>query len=425
MNAAECCARALERIADDAHLNAWSFVADHEALAAAHDSDARRLEGRALGPLDGQLVAIKGNFAVAGWPHEGGLAARSGVRATADAPVVARLRAAGAILLGLTTMDEGALGAEGIALNGPIHHPSAFGHSVGGSSSGSAVAVAAGHCDFALGSDTIGSVRIPAALSGTIGFKPSPGRLSTAGLLPVHPRFDHVGPIVSRLEQLSEILSVLGDPIGNASPAGTTSRSNVTIGVIEDLAELGVSTAVESAYQRACRAVAGAGVHLHGMRLAPLDPSRLRRAIFTLCEHAMWQQHREHWLKRPQDYSPRLNEWLRFGSTLTADRLATFEQRITDFCVEWRAQTDGFSAVLTPTTPVIGFVHGSPPATLADLTALATAAGAPALSLPGPAPDTADTSSQHRIGLQFIGAPGDDHRLRELVAVMASALHAA
>lgn len=425
MNAAERCERALVRIADDARLNAWSFVADRDALAAARDSDARHREGRPLGPLDGQLVAIKGNFAVTGWPYEGGLAARAGIRATADAPVVARLRAAGAILLGLTTMDEGALGAEGIALNGPIHHPLAFGYSVGGSSGGSAVAVAAGHCDFALGSDTIGSVRIPAALSGTIGFKPSPGRLSTEGLLPVHRRFDHVGPIVSRLEQLPAIFSVVGDPTANVSPADTASRAEVTIGVIEDLAELGVSAAVESAYQQACHAMAGAGVRLHGMRLASLEPARLRRALFALTEHAMWQQHREHWLKRPQDYSPRLSEWLRFGSTLTADRLATFEQRITDFCVAWQKQTTGFSAVLTPTTPVTEFVHGSPPANLADLTALATAAGAPALSLPGPWAETVGISPAHRIGLQFIGGPDDDHRLRALVAVLSSTLQTA
>ena len=422
MNALERCERSLARIARDARLNAWSFVASAEALAAARASDVRHLEGRRRGPLDGQLVAIKGNLAVAGWPHEGGLTVRAGVRASVDAPVVARLRAAGAVLLGLTTMDEGALGADGIALSGPIHHPSAFGQSVGGSSGGSAVAVAAGHCDFALGSDTIGSVRIPAALTGTIGFKPSSGRLDTAGLLPVHPRFDHVGPLVSRLEQLPAILAALGDPTGIATSSSVVLQPDISIGVIEDLTAMGVSSAVESAYQHACRAVARAGVRLQRIRLAPLDPARLRRAIFALAEHAMWQQHCEHWWKRPQDYSPRLSEWLRYGSTLTPDRLATFEKRIADFCAAWREQTDELVAVLTPTTPVLGFAHDSPPATLADLTALATAAAAPALSVPGPVVETSQGSQPQRLGLQFIGSPGDDHRLYELVTALSSAL---
>lgn len=419
MSALERCERALARIAEDARLNAWAFIARDDALAAAREHDLRRVAHRLHGPLDGQLVAIKGNIAVAGWPHEGGLGVRRGLRATADAPIVARLRAAGAILLGLTTMDEGALGAEGMALTGPIHHPRALGRSIGGSSGGSAVAVAAGHCDWALGSDTIGSVRIPAALTGIVGFKPSPGRLSTDGVIPVHPDFDHVGLLGATLDALLAVRIVLDDAPPRPRTPHRARVGIIRVGIIEDLATVGVSREVERAYRTTLNDLERIGVELVRVALAPLEPGRLRRAIFALAEHAMWRQHRDESQRRPQDYSSRLTALLRYGSTLSAAKLAELDARIRDFRASWQNATQGLDAVVTPTTPVMAFPHDSPPATLADLTALATAAGAPALSVPATLVEAQD-EIPHPVGLQWIGSPGEDDHLCQLVAELMS-----
>ena len=148
----EAAIRNIER--DD--LNAWCHLDLEAARAAALASDHRAANAQSLSAIDGCLIGIKANIAVAGWPWAGGLRSRQHARADDDAAVIQRLRAAGAILLGQTTMDAGALGASGRSMQGAIRHPLDPTLSVGGSSGGSAAADAAGHCEAALGSDTSG-----------------------------------------------------------------------------------------------------------------------------------------------------------------------------------------------------------------------------------------------------------------------------
>ena len=168
---------------DNTRLGAFTFVAAEAARAAARESDARRAAGVPLGALDGIPVALKANIAVRGWPYTAGLRFRQQEIAAQDAFLVRRLRAAGAVLLGLTNMDEGALGAEGM---NPWYlttqNPLRAGYCAGGSSSGSAAAVAADLCAFAVGTDTIGSLRIPAAFCGCASIKPSFGFQATISL---------------------------------------------------------------------------------------------------------------------------------------------------------------------------------------------------------------------------------------------------
>ncbi|HEY6543441.1 MAG TPA: amidase, partial [Dokdonella sp.] len=146
------------------HRDLGAFLAlDDGAPAQAAASDARRAGGRAIGRLDGLAVAIKDNFDVAGLPTSAGLPGRRVRIASQDASAVARLRAAGAVILGKTNLDEGVLGTTSNNPHyGAVQNPLRRGYTAGGSSGGSAAAVAAGLCSFALGSDTLGSVRIPA-----------------------------------------------------------------------------------------------------------------------------------------------------------------------------------------------------------------------------------------------------------------------
>jgi aspartyl-tRNA(Asn)/glutamyl-tRNA(Gln) amidotransferase subunit A len=167
------------------------------ARAAADASDARRRRGDALGPLDGRIVSIKDLFDVAGEPTTAGSVIRREAAAPLDdALVVQRLRQAGAVIIGKTNMTEFAF--SGVGLNPHYGTPgNAYDASLipGGSSSGAGVSVAEGTSEISIGSDTGGSVRIPAALNGVVGFKPTASRIPLTGVFPLSPSLDSVGPL--------------------------------------------------------------------------------------------------------------------------------------------------------------------------------------------------------------------------------------
>lgn len=204
---------ALQRIseADQPRYNAITWLFADEARAAAELSDTRRQRGEALGQLDGIPVLIKDNIEVRGWPTSAGSVMLRDVIAQTDAPLVTTLRHQGAVLIGKTAMHELAAGITGASsLTGFTHNAWQEGRSPGGSSSGSAVAVAAGYVPLAIGSDTAGSVRIPAAFNGLFGLRLTRGALSTAGIVPLSPTQDIPGPLVRSAPDLriaSEVLS--------------------------------------------------------------------------------------------------------------------------------------------------------------------------------------------------------------------------
>ena len=164
------------------------------------------------GALAAVTVGVKANIAVKGLPFHAGLAGLQDRIAERDAEVVSRLRAAGAVILGTLNMEEAALGSKTDNPHfGPVQNPHRIGFSPGGSSGGSGAAVAAGLCDVALGTDTMGSVRIPAAHCGVYGFKPATGRVSQDGLEPADSALDAIGPLARDLDMLERAARVISD----------------------------------------------------------------------------------------------------------------------------------------------------------------------------------------------------------------------
>jgi aspartyl-tRNA(Asn)/glutamyl-tRNA(Gln) amidotransferase subunit A len=164
-------------------------------------------------PVAGQLVGIKDLFNVDGMPTKAGTNAKLPALGHGESPVVTRLKEGGAIIIGKTNMHEVALGATGENMHtGDVKNPHDPLRQSGGSSSGSAVAVATGQCDFALGSDTGGSVRIPAAFCGVVGFKPTFGVLSLEGGLYLSPTCDHAGILAKTVAQCREVFDYLAQP---------------------------------------------------------------------------------------------------------------------------------------------------------------------------------------------------------------------
>ena len=272
-SAVDVCEQALARIeAHNTALNAFNTVIGDRALARAAAID--RHPDRASLPLAGVPVAVKDNLCT------------SGVRTTAssrilehfvppyDATVVSRLEAAGAIVVGKTNCDEFAMGSsnENSAF-GPARNPWDTDRIPGGSSGGSAVAVAARMTPLALGSDTGGSIRQPAALCGLVGLKPTYGRVSRYGLLAFASSLDQVGPFARTVEDAAIALNVLAgadpndatsapEPVPDYTAALTASLSGIRIGVPRALVDQGVDAEVASAFQAALDACTSAGATL-------------------------------------------------------------------------------------------------------------------------------------------------------------------
>jgi len=201
-------------------LNAFITVTADSALAQAHEAEAEIQEGRWRGPLHGIPIAIKDLFETAGVRTTSASGLLRDRVPTEDSEVVRRLKGAGAVILGKLNMHEFAYGGSSIvSFFGPVRNPWSTEHIAGGSSSGSAVAVAAGLCYGALGSDTGGSIRQPAAYCGVVGLKPTYGRVSTRGVIPLSWSCDHVGPMTRSVADAAIMLQILAgyDPEDSTS----------------------------------------------------------------------------------------------------------------------------------------------------------------------------------------------------------------
>ncbi len=257
----------------DGEVHAFLLVTGDEARSAADAIDAAVADGRDPGPLAGVPVALKDNLCTKGIPTTRASRILEGWRPPYDATVVTRLRRAGAVVVGKTNLDEFAMGSSTEnSCAGPTRHPADPSRVPGGSSGGSAAAVAAGFVPLALGSDTGGSVRQPAALCGTVGVKPTYGAVSRYGLVAFASSLDQIGPLAASVEDAALLLEVIAghDPldstsIAQAAPEVTASLdvgvAGLRVGVCDELVE-GTAPDVVARVQQAADALVDAGAHV-------------------------------------------------------------------------------------------------------------------------------------------------------------------
>jgi aspartyl-tRNA(Asn)/glutamyl-tRNA(Gln) amidotransferase subunit A len=352
------------------------------------------------GPLSGLTVGIKANIAVKGLPWTAGMALFRNRNATEDAEVVKRLRAAGAAIPGTLNLEEAALGAKtDNPWFGATQNPHRPGYTPGGSSGGSAAAVAAGLCDAALGTDTMGSIRIPASYCGIYGFKPANAAVSQNGLEPAEPSLDVIGPLardLDTLERVARVISDFGEGDGNATETQAAGAFLSDLGGVECTAD------VRATYDKA-------KAHLGALQSVGLSIplSRLRFAGFIRTSRAMAAHLAD---ADPTLLSPNLKRLLRYGPDRKTDDWAEDQRILATLANEIRALVTRNSFLILPTAPQPAFPHSDPaPANQADFTCIANIAGLPAVTFP--AGWSADGLP---IGVQLVGQIGHEAGLFDL-----------
>jgi len=335
----------LERIARfDPALNAFITVTAESALREAALAEQEIASGRWRGPLHGVPIALKDLIDTAGVPTTAGSRVFAGRVPAEDAAVVTCLRAAGAVLLGKLNLHEFAYGGSGvISAFGAAHNPWDLTRITGGSSSGSAAAVAAGLCYAAVGTDTAGSIRVPAACCGIVGLKPTYGLVSAEGVVPLAVSYDYVGPLARTVADCAAVLSVLVGEDFTPAPAPIAElRLGIPRGEFCD----GLSPAVRQVWEGALELWRSLGAEITEFNLEHSNDRALANAE-ALAYHAPMLEHSS------DLYDPRTLARIRAGRVLSEDEL----QRLRAELARQRERvTDVFRTVdllVTPTMPVV------------------------------------------------------------------------
>lgn len=390
----------------ESQLQAWVLVDRQAAMATAERRAAEAAEGRCRGPLHGVPVGIKDIVDVAGMPTRAGSTLTDAAAATVDAPVVARLRAAGAIVLGKTVTTEFA----GYDPAG-TRNPWGLDRSPGGSSSGSAAAVAAGMCLAAIGSQTGGSLTRPASYCGVASCKPTFGRVDTTGVVPVSRHLDHLGPIARRTADLAYMLDAMVPDGGviEAFVSALRSRQPPRLGVLEEEFVDRAAAPVALAIQDSLRVLEEAGGSL-SVRSVPSGFDDVHAMHWRIMAVDVATFHRGRYLDRCSGYGRSFGSLIEDGlgtSEVAYQEALAHQQRFRTAALKALADVDALVTPATPTAaPLWQAGTGDPRFNIPW-----SYAGLPTVSLPsGLTPDGLP------IALQLVGRPQDEPRLLAIAA---------
>lgn len=324
--------------------------AQQQALAA----DQRRAAGKHLSALDGVPVSVKDLFDVAGQVTTAGSRVLAGAAvATEHAAVVERLLQAGAVVIGKTNMTEFAY--SGLGLNPHFGTPAnpwdrAARRIPGGSSSGAAVAVADGMCFGTIGSDTGGSVRIPAAFCGLTGFKPTARRIASGGLLPLSPSLDSIGVIAHDVASCIALDTLIAEQALQPEPQ---SLERARFAVPQTLMLDGLDEEVATAFQRSLQRLAQAGAQIESIPCSEFAELAEINAAGGFTAVESWRWHHSLIAEHANAYDPRVLSRIRRGQPLGESDLQQLRQLRADWQQRVTAKVQGFDALLMPTAPLL------------------------------------------------------------------------
>ena len=327
---------------------------DDEALAAARRADALQARGAPLPPLAGLPVTVKDLYDVAGHTTLAGSVLREGrPAATEDAAAVARLRAAGAAITGLTNMTEFAFSGVGINPHrGTPRNPcdTAVARIPGGSSSGAAVSVALGLAVAGLGADTGGSIRVPAALCGLVGFKNTQSRTPLAGAFPLSFTLDTV---CAMTRSVADCLLVDGVLAGAPLAVAARGLAGTRLALPQTLMLEGLQPAVAAAFQRALSRLSAAGASIVEVPLRELSEIAQINTPGGFSAVEAYALHRHDLQNQRQRFDPRVAARIALGEGVSAADYITMQQRRRDWIARTGLALEGFDALLCPTVPMV------------------------------------------------------------------------
>jgi aspartyl-tRNA(Asn)/glutamyl-tRNA(Gln) amidotransferase subunit A len=405
------CLETIERL--NPTLNAFITVTAESALAEATQAEKEIQAGRWRGPLHGIPIGLKDLIDTAGVRTTAASAVHKDRIPTVDADVATKLRAAGSIFVGKHNLHEFAYGGSSLISHfGPVRNPVDPGFVAGGSSGGSAAAVASGMCYAAIGTDTAGSIREPAALSGIVGLKPTFNLVSTRGIIPLSQSLDHAGPITRCVEDAAILLDFITDTKANYRDRLRTDISEFVIGVprrffFEDL-DADVARSVEQAIEDFRRI--GATI-----REIELSVSTDR----TLQAYESYAYHRATAASAPDLYQPETLRRIKSGERVTESQYQTAIRELRKTRAEIADNFREMDVLLTPTTPVPAqrisdLISNQALLRPAELLLLRNTRpvnvwGLPAISVP-----CGFTGEGLPIGLQIVGPPSRDALVLQL-----------
>jgi aspartyl-tRNA(Asn)/glutamyl-tRNA(Gln) amidotransferase subunit A len=347
--------QALSKIADpkgEGGRTCLTVYAD-AARAAADAADARAKAGQLIGPMDGAIVSIKDLFDVAGEPTRAGSAILADAPpARTDAPIVRRLRAAGAVIVAKTNMTEFAF--SGVGMNphyGTPGNPADRARVPGGSSSGAAVAAADQMCEIAIGTDTGGSTRVPGAMCGIVGFKPSQWRVPTEGAFPLSFALDSIGPIARTVADCARADAVMaGDDFAPLEPAPV---GGLRLGIPRGMLLQDFDNTVGTRFGAAKKRLADAGVRLTDEPMPLLDEMAAVNAKGGIAPSEAYAIHRENITRHADAFDPNVRARVeRGGKASAADYIDMLRERVR-LIRRMNARLSGLDALVLPTTPIV------------------------------------------------------------------------
>jgi len=397
-------------------LNCFITITAESALAQARAAEADLMKGKWRGPLHGVPIALKDLFDTAGVKTTAGSGVFKDRIPTEDAEVVRRLKDAGAVLLGKTNMQEFAFGGSSlVSYFGAVHNPWAPNHIAGGSSGGSAAAVAAGLCYGALGSDTAGSVRLPASHCGIVGLKPTYALVSIRGVIPLSWSLDHVGPMARTVGDTAALLQVIAGydaqditseemKIPDYSQALRTHVSSLRIGTPREFFFADLNPEIEAAMKEALSVLQKLTAEI---RDVPLDASTMETLRDVVRAAEAYTYHQEYVGKTPELYQPLILKRIQAGANVTTPTYIRGRMELARVRRTAGRPLESVDALVTSTLPI-------PPPEMSDPhaddilptvrnTSPFNVNGLPAISLP-----CGFTKEGLPIGLQIIGPRGGE-----------------
>jgi amidase len=345
----------IERI--DGQLKSYATVTAERALAAAHKAEKEITSGNYSGPLHGIPVAVKDLCYTRGTRTMGGLAVRKDFIPDYDATAVSRLEEAGAVLLGKLNLTEGAMGGYKRGFDIPVN-PWNAGYWSGASSSGSGVATAAGLCFASLGSDTGGSIRFPSMANGIVGLKPTYGRVSRYGVLPLAETLDHIGPMTRSTADAAIVLQAIAgrdtndstslkEPLPDMLARLDAGIEGLRIGYDRDFTSEGIDAGLVASIEQALNTLQSLGAKIVEVSV-PEGTKQIQDTWFAICSYEAYSAHAATFPSRADEYGPHFREFLEGGAAVTDEQYAAASQHRAAFNQQFNALLESVDTVVCP-----------------------------------------------------------------------------